>query len=703
MAAVMGWQVQDWVVRVANDLDWLALAGKADSTKSQSGPDSSGAPGAAQVRSRAVRTWKAAAACMVVWVAGCGGGSEPATPDDVTAVQTDYTTEPGQDLTIRGTGLEFVQTVRIGRYDAKIVDRTGLKIVVTVPADTACASIQLIHQRSPRPVVQAGAIKRGCEFRTEVLEFAQLINQRPGDPRLRLVPGRLTRVGVNVLYKGSPEIPPPSASLYVYNGTQLMGRLDMAPLPTAAAEPPNLATYTVMRQSYQVNLPPQWVGPGLRIDAAVDEAKRYGTALNLTAQPTVGLPTSMDIVVVPMMMASEESPVDDQALAQIVNELRSRMPVAQDNIHVRRRSPHIITSQDLFSALGQLGRLKALENSTSHYHGVLSRKTSELDRLAIGMAYLDERLSVAVGPYYDSRWLSTMVHEFGHSYGLEHAPCGNPGFPDTAYPYPDAGLGPSPMFDIVEGKLYPPEGSDVMSYCRGRWFSDYNVQKLQGRLEALSASPPPVPVAPQAAKVMDVPMLLVSGRIENDEVLFEPLQLASGLSPTPPMPFGGTRDVAVLRVRGTSGPPIELTFQPLVVDHDDARVFFHLVVPAPENIASIEVLRHGAALTERLANGGKRLLPMGVTTFSASGPEEPLSANVRQTGARLEVSWAAGPSVSVSVAHLDATGQRTVMALEAVDAPLSLSLSGLPARGAFEVSLVRGKEVRLQRVEQQPK
>jgi hypothetical protein len=399
-------------------------------------------------------------------------------------------------------------------------------------------------------------------------------------------------------------------------------------------------------------------------------------------------------------------------------ELGRRMPVAPENIRVQVRQPYALanqngirTSSDWSAALSELNRLKTLENSTSHYYGLAIPRPSGGgfpggERSTAGMGYLDSTVGMGLAPPSDS-WKSIAVHEFGHNYGLGHAPCGQPATVDSAYPYPEGRLGPQALFDSVEDKLLPSSGTDVMGYCNGVWFSDFNVQRLQARLETLYKPLPKVAStaaldgggAPtEAPSLPNQPMLMVSGSMNRQgEVSLQPLHLATGLTPTAPVPFGTTREVAVLRVHGAAGQsPAELLFSPLAVDPSDEHRFFTLVVPAPSDIARVEVLRQGIALPQRMAQASQRV----TTTAEALAEALPsaLSADLRQTAEHLEVTWTTAPGLTVTVAYLHAQGERTVMALEAGSGTLHLPLATLPVGGTFEVNLTQGQRARMVRV-----
>ena len=69
-----------------------------------------------------------------------------------------------------------------------------------------------------------------------------------------------------------------------------------------------------------------------------------------------------------------------------------------------------------------------------------------------------------------------IAHEFGHNFGLPHAPCGGAGGPDAAYPHADGTTG-AWGYDFRTGELVSPSRFDMMSYCDPNWVGDYNFTK----------------------------------------------------------------------------------------------------------------------------------------------------------------------------------------------------------------------------------
>lgn len=95
-------------------------------------------------------------------------------------------------------------------------------------------------------------------------------------------------------------------------------------------------------------------------------------------------------------------------------------------------------------------------------------------RLALGVGFTEEAPGIA-------------AHEFGHSHGRLHSPCGPPGNPpadiDPDYPYEDGNIGVW-GYDIIEGDLYDPDDStDIMGYCDDQWISDYTYAGLHRRCQ----------------------------------------------------------------------------------------------------------------------------------------------------------------------------------------------------------------------------
>ncbi len=111
-----------------------------------------------------------------------------------------------------------------------------------------------------------------------------------------------------------------------------------------------------------------------------------------------------------------------------------------------------------------------------------------------GIGYVTElgsefrHLRVAMGLSYGQRINhETAGHELGHAHGRAHAPCGNPGDVDLAYPYADGSIG---WWGLeLPNRLYVgADASDMMGYCENQWISDYTYQAVLERSAAINSA-----------------------------------------------------------------------------------------------------------------------------------------------------------------------------------------------------------------------
>ena len=161
--------------------------------------------------------------------------------------------------------------------------------------------------------------------------------------------------------------------------------------------------------------------------------------------------------------------------------------------------------------LAELNALRAAESDPRTYYGVV--KTSYNGGVA-GLGYIG--WPVAMGWDYSSSGPGVAAHELGHTWGREHAPCGNPDDPDPAYPYAGGRIGVYGL-DVASATLKSPTTySDIMGYCLdAQWISDYT---YRGVLSFRTAQ------AARASAMMQLaqPCLLVWGHISEGRATLEP-------------------------------------------------------------------------------------------------------------------------------------------------------------------------------------
>ena len=160
------------------------------------------------------------------------------------------------------------------------------------------------------------------------------------------------------------------------------------------------------------------------------------------------------------------------------------------------------------------------------------------------------------------------AHEWGHNWGRQHAPCGDPANPDPNYPY-GGGVTGVYGYDQVNQVVKTPASHDLMGYCNNDWISDYTYLGVLNFRAQHSMAASGVGQAVQ-------PALLVWGHIERDRVILEP---AFRVYTRPNLP----RTSGPYRIEGRASDGsslIRLDFAPAeIADAPDAPRSFAFAVP----------------------------------------------------------------------------------------------------------------------------
>ncbi|WP_444996962.1 InlB B-repeat-containing protein [Aliikangiella sp. IMCC44359] len=174
-------------------------------------------------------------------------------------------------------------------------------------------------------------------------------------------------------------------------------------------------------------------------------------------------------------------------------------PLTKMDIQVH--APLEVTDLGWNEMLREVNKLRQAEGSSRAYHGIV--KTGPGGGVA-GIGYVGHVVAVSK-PYS-----GTIAHEFGHNFGLPHAPCGGPANPDPNFPYDNARTGVW-GYDLLNKKLKAPTLADLMSYCGPNWISDYNYKKVAKFHSNLSAKQ-----AQQAKQPVAQTVLLIDGTISAE-------------------------------------------------------------------------------------------------------------------------------------------------------------------------------------------
>lgn len=616
-----------------------------------------------------------------------------------------YTVALGQPVTVTGSGLQAVTGVAVGGVDAVVTLQSPNAISFVPPAGTTCAPVTLRSVLQPSVAAGTVAVGAGCTVRAAGLELAQGLSQQPGDPLLRLVAGRETWVRVFAV-ASLAGTPAPEVRVIASNGGTTLGTLALpgpAVLPVlATGDPVPAAMRADDAQSFDIELPADWVQPGLRLRAEIGPS---GAPLDATeATPAVGPAPLLEVVMVPLVSGANVPTMP--SLAEVRDELLRRLPVPADRLVVTQRAAHVLTSvtggvstsAHWSSALSELESLRDAEAPGRLYYGMVRPMVSSG---IAGIGYVNSigspwpALSSLGWDATRTSWRRTMVHELGHNFSRRHAPCGGATGTDPSYPYAGGALGPNPLFDVLANRVVSPSGqTDVMGYCSGNWFSDYNAAGVQAFLERLPGA---------AFAVQGGDMLQVSGFVTRGSGELAPVRAVRGAVTTAP---GGSH---LLRLVTREGTVVEHAFEPLEVDHLPGEWHVRVQVPSPGPLASIEVVSpRGAVLASLGPDDRARALGAGgaaregttggavVAPALAGSTAGPWAAAERHAGGwRLTWNASATPWASVAVR---VGGQRRVLAIDARGGELHLpapSLEGLPAGGVIEVSLSDGLDAQM--------
>jgi hypothetical protein len=514
------------------------------------------------------------------------------------------------------------------------------------------------------------------------VEFAQSMLFSSQDAELVLVSQRAVLAKVNlVASQGTSSQPSGVLRIEDANGNLLRELPLTAPsanVPTAAPSRPSFV------DSYSVTIPAELVRAGLRVAPRFTPAAANQSTIALR----VGGGVAVRVVTVPVQIGNTLG----QVVADADGYLRARLPAASVTRveHAPLLSSQVTTLpgtssewSSAFSAiLGEVDDLHLLEGASSrtYYYGFIPKRTSGL----AGMGYRPGNAAVGFDvPSNANAVRETMLHEVGHNLSLRHAPCGDPSSPDTSYPYANAAMGAGNRFiwgyDAVNNRFVDPTPTsvhDVMSYCAGNWFSDYNYRKMQVYLtpadRTLSADADRVLASAAAA---EQELLLVSGDIRNGVLRLNPLKGTVGRA------RAGGAGPYLLRITTRAGALIEHRFDGREIDHQPDVLRFGFTIPNPGAIERIEVLLDGRVLVQRAAR--ERVLSGGATATSA-----PATVQASEQGGVLTLRWDAARHPYLTVAHIGAA--RTVIAIDLQGGSASVPTASLPAGGRFEFGLSDG-------------
>jgi len=198
------------------------------------------------------------------------------------------------------------------------------------------------------------------------------------------------------------------------------------------------------------------------------------------------------------------------------------------------------------TVLGEIEALRADAGDGRTWYGVVNPNYGSG---VAGMGYVG--VPSAIGWDKASTAGGVAAHEWGHTWGRKHAPCGGASDPDASFPYAGGVIGVY-GYDQTAKVVKLPTGHDLMGYCNNEWISDYTYTNVM----AFREQHPMMLAMGEAVQ----PALLVWGRIERDSLVLEP---AFRITTRPSLPQAS----GPYRVEGRAA---------------DGSVLFHLDFAAPD-------------------------------------------------------------------------------------------------------------------------
>ena len=420
--------------------------------------------------------------------------------------------------------------------------------------------------------------------------------------------------------------------------------------------------------------------------------RQLGAPVVVDATPMVGLETRMELVLVPLVSGGYVPTMP--TAAAVLDEVTRRFPIPRANIAVTTRVAYTLTSvadgldvdTEWSSALNELRQLRLMEvgagNATRFYFGVVRRSGGGVAGIGYVPGY------AAIGWDSATQWPRTMSHELGHNFSRPHAPCGGPANPDPNYPYAGGLLGPTPLMDSIPAAIdiVSPSGlADIMGYCNGSWFSDYNYREMQRYMESQSGL-----VVMQAAQLAtdtaEQDLLLVSGSIGSSGVQLAPVQALRGVAESESGAY-------TLRLTTRDGRSFTHAFTADLVDHaEPPERQFAVAVPDPGvPIASVEILHGTAPIAMNTARAAAQ-------RAGAPSIDRLRAVDWREDNAVLSVKWDTNAASHIAVTYVSRS-QRIVLGVNRTGGSAEFGIGDLPAGGHYEVALSDGLNARTLRLQ----
>lgn len=592
----------------------------------------------------------------------------------------------GSQFSLTGINLDKVSSVSVGGVNATILSNDSEKLTLQVPVAGNGAIVIAVEGNNIHIgsfLLITGAAKANVIISR--VEVAQTYLQAPGQLYQRLVPGKSALL--NVLISGAQGTASPPVQLTASAGNTSLGTVQLSGPATLSATP----QASDLAQAFSTKLPASWVRDGVTLVVDVDPQKISTNGASYTARPVVGSATTFNLVLVPLSISEGNLEAVMPDLATVRTLLGKIFPVSESSIKVSQRAPYrltsvtkVETSDEWSSALSELDTLRDTEGQLKHYYGLVPNAnfnggTSGLGYVPFKAAGGDSRSSIGLDAR-QSFHLRTMSHELGHNLGRDHAPCGVTGTTDPDFPYAGGAMGPTVVYDNVTALIaVMSRATDLMGYCDGAWFSDYNYFHVQNWLENW-LYPTAQAMKISTASAQQLELIEISGEIDAKGVRFQAISGSVG------QPVSSKGDHQ-LRLTLRDGSQIVQPFTTVkVADASAALQHFKLKLRKPSiEIVALEVLKAG------------HVLPSGKAIAAAqiSGDSVP-NLIWKEVGDQLQLSWNDSRYRYLSVSYVN--GNTTLLARQLHGGKGQLFIGNLPNAGAWQFVLSDGLNTQLMHI-----
>ena len=451
-----------------------------------------------------------------IFTLGLTGASD--TPVSVSVSPATVSLTPGQvqQLTASVTGNTNTAVLwSSGAPNIAVVTPTGQVRAITAGAATITATSAADASKTATSTI---TVTDGGSTNLDVpLAYLTQSVQTP-DGKVPLVAGRATIVRVFV--RGSTSgLAAADVRVRFFDGATLIGTLQgTAPARTALDESCCAADIAV---------PASFLRDGVTMIADVDPSNTVAESNEGdNAWPLTGASKAIRVVTVPTVriqlvpIRHRGSGLVGPSSASIADQMPRMFPLGTVSVSVHAEyvtdSPAPSDASSWVTILRQIEALRTLEGSTSYYFGVLNQSAASG---VIGIATLGGFGGVGISAPI-SQAQETFTHEFGHSFGRQHAPtptsCGAPADVDPNYPRGDGTIG-NAGHDIGAGIVLPSTTYEIMGYCDNTWASAYTYTGILAYLRSGAVA------SGQVVSATPVPTLLISGSLVNGAVTLDPV------------------------------------------------------------------------------------------------------------------------------------------------------------------------------------